>query len=472
MAKRVLFFLFFVAFLYSSEKYDYYDSVNIRKLLFFNENDWEKFVDKKKFYDSNKIGVLCLKEPPKIIEKEVFEKEIIFSLDKKKKEKLSKNYELKSNNYIFKNNMSLKEKKELKDIFSSVNYDKFDYLFIFYNVISEFEKMYSTMNKDLKETYSYGRLSYLFNYKKELTEVKFYYHYNNNSYIFFDKSSFSKFDVYLFGKIIKKGLPYHFSFDSLKFLSSDSFLNVFYDNKIQDETLIVENDYEFKENFIKKVITPSLSLEYCDDGVIDEFGDFVYISNGLSQNIQKKGINCSGFVKDVVDNYIRLKYSNFKWLSLSILKEKRISERAETSYVAFEGKYDPYFGLDWVKNLTDQINQYYNYRIDKALIYDKDVYSQYFPNAGYYFTNLKEVLFRDQKQDSKYFYILVFNRLRTQSPVIPEYYHIAIAVPYFENYHFYIRVFESGDETSFDNLVDFHSKEKVAIFKVPISAIY
>ena len=45
--------------------------------------------------------------------------------------------------------------------------------------------------------------------------------------------------------------------------------------------------------------------------------------------------------------------------------------------------------------------------------------------------------------------------------MIPEYYHISVLVPYFKGKHFYLRVFESAEETSFENLVNIHIPHEI-----------
>ncbi|HOV13721.1 MAG TPA: hypothetical protein PK771_05515, partial [Spirochaetota bacterium] len=245
-------------------------------------------------------------------------------------------------------------------------------------------------------------------------------------------------------------------------------LNLFLEHNIEKETLVERNDKEIKERFINEIIKKSLGFSYVEDGARNELGEFVHIGNNKLQNEKKYGFNCSGFVKDVVDNYIKYKLNDFKWLPIAELTVKRTEERKVTTYSFYENQLDPYFGLDWTKNLIDKINSLCGYTEENAEIYKSDKYSNIYENGEYDFSDLKEVLFRAQQSDSKYFYILVFNKFKVSPPSIPSFYHMAIAVPYFKNNHFYIRVFESGEETSFLNLSKIHSNEKVAIFRVPI----
>ena len=316
--------------------------------------------------------------------------------------------------------------------------------------------------------YSHGSISYKFNKNKELLKVKVYYQRNNDSYLLFDKKKRGKCDVYLFGRLYRKNLAYYFSIDSLKYLSINSILSLLDSNKIGKEILIEKDDLFLKEKLIQKIIIPSINFKYVRDGARDEFGNYVYILTGEEQKKNEQGLNCSGFVKEIADNYIKLFIPSFKWLKISDLKQGRTNERKNNSLQQYDLKYDPFFGLDWVKNIADNINKNCNYKIIKAEEYNTDTNAPYFKNRGFNIEDLKEILFRDQQKDSTYFYILIFNRLRNKRPIIPEHHHLSVIVPYFKDYHFYLRVFESAEETNFTQLIKIHKDEKVTIIKVPI----
>lgn len=455
------------------------DSVIIRKLFFFDsgagvegkvEKDWASYIDKKQNFPDN-FGLICILQPPQYIISDIFENDILPKIkETHRRNSLVSSYKRaeKSKYYLLDDNVSNKSKNILRNILIESGYKRLDYFFIFYKQNPDFERMYSKIDEDLRETYTYGKISYLFDYEKTLKEVKVYFQENNNSYLYFSSLNKDKFDVYLFGKPYKRHLSYNFDFDSLRFLDLNTILNVLYRHNLSKETLIETDDQKTKEEFVSTVINPSLAYKYVDDGARNELGEFVYISNNKLQSSDKKGFNCSGFIKDVIDNYIRYKQKDFKWIPLDELLKRRTEEREITSYTFYEKRFDPYFGLEWTKNLIDRLNYYYGYKERKASLYDKDKYSNVFENGDYDFKHLKEILFRDQQSDSNSFYIVVFNKFKKTPPSIPSYYHSAVVVPYFEDKHFYIRVFESGEETSYDNLVKYHYDEKVVIFKIPV----
>jgi hypothetical protein len=325
----------------------------------------------------------------------------------------------------------------------------------------------------------FGTFQYRFNSYKELLEVAVFFQNDKSSVLKFSNKKPSTYDIYLFGKLYRKNLPYYFSFDSLKIISLYKILSLLEDVNIDQEILISKDDSIIKEKFINKVIKPSISFKYVDDGARNEFGEFVYIKNENEQKSNEQGFNCSGFAKDVVDNYIRSINPEFRYLNITDLKKSREQERDNVAFRYKDLDYNPFFGLEWGKNLADKINQECNYNIIKSEEYDKDQYLSYQRYRGYDVNNLKEILFRDQQKDSTNFYILIFNRLRSQKPIVPEYYHIAIVVPSFKNKQFNLQVFESSEETSFNRIMMLNSKEskfyrdeKVVIIKIPIPIIH
>lgn len=432
--------LFFITLNLFSIQSSLIDSVNIRKLFFYNENNWEKFANTIRTYDNNTIGFACIKVIPKEIEKGIFENIIVPKLKEEDLLFLKEFYEIEKDHYKLIEFIKNENIKKIDEIFKFINFIDYDYVMYFYTI-------------DNNRQNFYARLFYQFNYKKELIECKFYFQESSNSYLLFSKNNKNKFDVILNGKKYRENLIYYFDFDSLRYFSKDSFFYLIQQNKLDDEILIKKNDFDIKNRFIEKVIKPSLNPNYNEDGARNEFGEYVLIKTEEPQIGQKKGLNCSGFLKEIADNYIRLKDPSFKWLKISDLKKRRSEEIANEIYRKYEDQYEPFFGFDWTKNIIDKINYYYNYNIIKAEELTNDKYAFYFKNIGYYFDELREIILRDQQKDSNYFYVVVFNRLRDTKPMIPTFYHIAILVPYFENNKFEIKTFESGEETSFNQMI-------------------
>ncbi len=358
------------------------------------------------------------------------------------------------NKFLIKKSSILQDENGNKFIFSCVK-DSDNYIFRFYPVNQGF-----------------GAFKYLFDKNKNLLYVMVMLHQDEKTYIIFRHDKPQKFEVYLFGEIFKKNLTYHFPFDSLKVISLYSIITLLEQNDLKKEILINIDDSSLKMKFIKRIIKPSITGNYVTDGARNEFGEFVYIKSGELQKEKNKGFNCSGFVKEVADNYIRLFNSEFGWLNIDDLKMRREKDEAKLNFNYPESKSDPLFGLMWAKNIADKINSLCDYKNIISYEYNSDEYAFYHENRGYNVTDLKEILFRDQLKDSTYFYLIIFNRLYKGSPIAPEYFHLAIIIPYFQNYHFYLNVYESNAETNYNGLFKLHKNEKVLIIKVPIPIQY
>ena len=214
--------------------------------------------------------------------------------------------------------------------------------------------------------YSYGAIRYKFNKNKKLLKVKVYYQKQENSYLLFDTDKSGKFDIFLFGKIYRKNIPYYFPIDSLKYLSLNKILSLLKYDEIYKDIIIKKDDSSLKIKFIQKIIMPSLGLKFVDDGAKDEFGKYVYILSEKMQQKHEQGVNCSGFVKEIAENYIRLYNPLFKGLKISDIKHRRAGQRKNISYQYYDLEYDPFFGLDWAKNIADKINLICEYKIIKA----------------------------------------------------------------------------------------------------------
>ena len=260
-------------------------------------------------------------------------------------------------------------------------------------------------------------------------------------------------DLYLFGQLYQQDLIYYFPFESLKYCEVGTILTMLRDNKLYDEVIIQNDDAALKNRFIENVVIPSINENYTNDGARSNIGEYVYIATGEVQTSKNPGFTCSGFMKEVCDNYIRYNNPDFKWMDINDLKARRLSERKNPSYDRYEETHDPFFGLDWIRNICDQLNKEMHFGTIHCEEVNDDSRAENFGDFGYYFSDLQNVIFRDQQKDSRYIYLISFNKYRDTRPTIPLFYHVAILVPIMQNGSFTIRLFESGVENPFDEKV-------------------
>jgi len=233
------------------------------------------------------------------------------------------------------------------------------------------------------------------------------------------------------------------------------------------------SDYRLQRQFIAKVRERIKGLEFADDGAIDQGGNYVYINTGLEQKGQP-GLNCSGFAKWLVDGILRPVTG--ERLELSPLKQP-YGERGSSFTDIWEQQRDPFFGLDWIRNLastawakllspsfgnldeievrSDLFSQMTLRTRNSTSLYS---YPGFLRDAGYGVEGLLPLLYLLAIDEPGKFYLAaVNNEIGPPStkdnprgqPRMRQYFHIAAFVPYFtESGVFHVAVFESAAETS------------------------
>lgn len=226
-------------------------------------------------------------------------------------------------------------------------------------------------------------------------------------------------------------------------------------------------------------------LEFRDDGALDRSGRPVLIADGSPQ-IGSPGLNCSGFSKWVVDGLyaplIRKRSPAGEdpgplLMPIDELKVRYPELRGSSISEPYEDLRDPYFGIDWVRNL----GRLYSDALDprrKAGPADRDVsvhpfsqttgvgellntrlpydaYPDFTANVGYLVSGLKPLFYKLAIQDPASFYLGAFSTDKgSRNPPLTQYYHIAVFFPYFgADGIFRVAVFESCAETSLEAVV-------------------
>ena len=334
-----------------------------------------------------------------------------------------------------------------------------------------YDLMFFPAYRSEKDDKTFGKIIYSFSSQDSFAEedkiekVRFHYLENSGCFVEFYTDRLTNknfFDVYLFGQQYESGIEFNFNINKLKLLSNYEILsaiNKYYPiEKVLDRQ---ENDAEIKNNFIQTVIKKSLS-DFADDGALNEQGEFVSINTEKLLPAKKQGLNCSGFVKEIYDQYLQILNPTHNRLPIDILKNKNIdNENAYRQQHRQHENYDPFFGKDWVENLNKEFNKLSGITSQYAEELTDSEYSPYFEAKGFRFSDLPYILFKEQQDNPLYFYVAVFNKYSDNKRLIPEYYHISVLVPYFKGKHFYLRVFESAEETSFENLVNIHIPHEI-----------
>jgi hypothetical protein len=208
-------------------------------------------------------------------------------------------------------------------------------------------------------------------------------------------------------------------------------------------------------------------LRDADDGAIDERGRFVTIAT-LAAQPRPGGLNCSGFVKWVVDGFVYpLTGRN---TSVADAKRKDVDVRG-TPLTEAQESLDPFFGLDWTRNLAVLLGA--ARRGDGSLpgIEDSDVRdtepSAYIEDVGYPVASLNLLLYRRAAAHAGDFYLAAVSDL-TGPGGLRQFFHTAVILPYFDaGGAFRVRVFERLVESSLASLVSRYPGAYVHLVRAP-----
>ncbi len=240
------------------------------------------------------------------------------------------------------------------------------------------------------------------------------------------------------------------SFARIMFLTRDT---------IRWKQIFTDAGYGEWKNVARLVSEISGDLDYLDetdDGAQDGDGRFVLIETGQPAAPGEEGVNCSGFAKWVADGLL-LARGKIRRLEIEPLKVPSDQQAREDNpwsrNFAFR---DPYFGLDWSRNLALALrNSEPGVRTENPRELDvKSVpFFMYRENIGYELDNLKTLMYLQAVKEPGYFYLGAINSLYGEKPVLWQYFHVALFFPWFdENGDFHLDVLETGDSSSLENL--------------------
>jgi hypothetical protein len=230
------------------------------------------------------------------------------------------------------------------------------------------------------------------------------------------------------------------------------------------------------------------SLSFRDDGAINEQGQYVFINTLLPQE-GKGGLNCSGFAKWVVDGILK----PFTGTPLPIEELKQpFGERGSSFTEPYERAKDPFFGLDWTRNLASRANAAFlspafgkpeEFEVRAApfgavVVRDKNgapkgvrPYPGFLLNAGFGIEGLQALLYTLAVNEPGRIYLAsVNNEINSPSPPrLRQHFHVAVLVPYFNEYGvFRAAVFESAEETPFTRFKNRYPGHYVNLSGLPV----
>jgi len=250
---------------------------------------------------------------------------------------------------------------------------------------------------------------------------------------------------------------------------------------------ICPSRYNRNNNLLARVRAVLPNLNYEDDGAIDERGRYVSIET-LRPQTNPVGLNCSGFVKWLIDGMLRPVTG--KTLAIEPLKAPA-TPRTSSLAANLEDR-DSLFGLDWTRNLaleaarilrSPDFAQLDNVEVRRetfASLIDRTrgsaaarTYPGFLLNAGFSIEGLRPLLYTLAINEPGYLYLVSVNRERGSSPPQRQHYHTAALVPYFNEYGvFQTAVLESAEETNLAAFIGRHPGALINLVRVPVEGLF
>ncbi len=344
-----------------------------------------------------------------------------------------------------------------------------------------------------------------------LQQIKIYYKSETGSFlrIFPGPEDSSRIDVYLRGREMQDSVKIHLPLSKIARLPFSEIMRrtvgyidwEFYIPKGEfspPELTTVDDLYQQVRPYLKQ-------LQDAEDGAINSQGEYVYIKDGSPQS-GKGGLNCSGFAKWVVDSVLYPHTGQL--LSIDLLKRPHPDYRGNRWSRKVEDVEDPYFGLDWTRNLAlsaysaiEEWPQLFQLEGDAISIdamgenvsmsgissntnpsvsinpESADVnflrYHEYEEDVGYPVSQIETVMYELAKENPGHFYLGSVNMLVHNEYELRKHLHVAVFFPWLdEEGRLELKIMETNDETTIDSFKNRYKGEYVHLVSVPQIGVF
>jgi hypothetical protein len=307
-----------------------------------------------------------------------------------------------------------------------------------------------------------------------ITQIKIFYKNNDNSFIRLlssESKQESVMEIQLYGRTTQKNIRVPLSLAELSRKSFSELANltsnyVDWNFYITDYKKLYGDDVRL----LAEAIDPLLFfLKDEDDGAIDREGNFVYIES-LELQEDKGGLNCSGFAKWVVDGiYKPVTGEN---IDIAYLKEKHYELRGNRWSQKLEDEKDPYFGLDWTRNLAFEIMKLHE---PQSILSSVDIrnlrYHEYRENIGFPIEDIKTVLYELAVTYPYNFYLGSLNNKSNEPPYLRQHTHVVVFFPYIDQKgKFQTLVYSLNEKLSVDYLKSNWKDNYIHLVQIEASA--
>ena len=202
-------------------------------------------------------------------------------------------------------------------------------------------------------------------------------------------------------------------------------------------------------------------LRDVEDGAMDSDGRFVLIDDGSPQRVSgakgaRGGFNCSGFAKWVVDGFFRPLTGSLT--DIASLKQRNTSVRGNRWTAPREEERDPYFALDWTRNLARSLEYTRTGELpgpEEMDVRDVELFP-YVEDVGYPVESLATILYVLERNHPGAIYLGSVNsspEAGAGTGGIRQHHHVVVLLPYVdERGLFHPVVMERNVESSVESM--------------------
>ena len=283
----------------------------------------------------------------------------------------------------------------------------------------------------------------------------------------------SVLDVYLYDRLVYHDVPIGVKFQDVLTSSFQEIIDLT-KGTVSWETLVPVVEprlYEAVLSMISKIRAALPSLPDAEDGAMDKNGKLVYIET-LSAQERLPGFNCSGFAKWVADGIYHPRTGEY--LDIEQLKKKRLELRGTKTTERFEDARDPFFGLDWSRNIASafaDLDETSSGRTAEAQDVRNLPFWRYREDIGYAQEDLKAILHYLAVTEPGNFYIGSVCRQEGKKPSLLQHVHLAVFFPYFDGTgNFRLAVMERNVETDLDSFMKRYKYDYIHLVRLRADA--
>ena len=307
-----------------------------------------------------------------------------------------------------------------------------------------------------------------------IIELKIYYQNDKNTFFhFFNELDKIKLDIYHYGFRYQKNIPTTLTFNNLKTATLEKILNSVLKPVDWDYLLNIDGNpfYSIRlESFANTIKNQLCGKPFRKDGAPDEYGRFVMIKD---QQIQRQGVygyDHYGFVKAIADYIYKKRKNSNIGLRIEDLKIRHLNLRGQKLAEKFEYIRNPFFGLDWIRNIALKLSgksvsmaDYYDI-INIPKIAQLDMY-------GYHVQDIFYIAYYLAKQNPGNVFFFSINQETGSKPVLKHFTHVGLLIPYFINKKLNVRIFTKNDEINIYDFIRQYYKDNIFFVRVNISDI-